>query len=126
VVSVQSGDLTPEQADALKRQIRPMLVYLRRLVTRMNRRRFPSDDPLFRSALLASDSLPPRKKELSRRVIIFDNSNNPAEVTSRGARLVVALSDRASAANQQQPDSRSCRFGINSRRANRRRVAVDE
>jgi len=48
--SMQSADLTPDQAKALKRQIRQMLSYLRRLTQRMNRRRFPSDDPLFRSA----------------------------------------------------------------------------
>ena len=57
MAGVQSADLTPEQADALKRQIRPMLVYLRRLTQRMDRRRFPSDDPLMRTALAAYDAL---------------------------------------------------------------------
>jgi hypothetical protein len=54
---MQSADLTPEQASRIVAQLRPMLAYLRRLVTRMDKRRFPSDDPLFRVALRAHDAL---------------------------------------------------------------------
>jgi hypothetical protein len=57
VAGVYSADLTPAQAESLVRQIRPMLGYLNRLVKRMNKRRFPSDDPLFRSALTAYDAI---------------------------------------------------------------------
>jgi hypothetical protein len=54
---MRSNDLTPEQAEALVRNIRPMLGYLNQLVKRMNKRRFPSDDPLFRSTLTAYDAI---------------------------------------------------------------------
>jgi hypothetical protein len=41
-----SDDLTPEQCDALSKQIGPMLSYLGRLSKRMAKARFPNDDPL--------------------------------------------------------------------------------
>jgi hypothetical protein len=57
VAGVQSANLTPEQAARIVAQVRPMLAYLRRLVKRMDKRRFPSDDPLFRVALNAHDAV---------------------------------------------------------------------
>jgi hypothetical protein len=41
-----SDDLSPEQCDALSKQIGPMLSYLGRLSKRMAKARFPHDDPL--------------------------------------------------------------------------------
>jgi hypothetical protein len=54
---MRSDDLTLAQAEALKLQIRPILVYLRRLTHRMERRRFPFRDPLLRTALAAYHAL---------------------------------------------------------------------
>jgi hypothetical protein len=41
-----SDDLSPEQCDALSKQIGLMLSYLGRLSKRMEKARFPHDDPL--------------------------------------------------------------------------------
>src|SRR5262245_2425750 len=50
-------DLTREQARAIKKKIRPMLGYLNRLKKRMDRRKFPHNDPLFNEVVNAADAL---------------------------------------------------------------------
>jgi hypothetical protein len=54
---MESRHLTPEQARRIVAQIRPVLAYLPPLVKRMDKRRFPSDDPLLLVALKAQDAV---------------------------------------------------------------------
>jgi hypothetical protein len=54
---MQCSDLTPEQASHIRDQVRLMLRYLRRIIQRMNKRRFPVDDPRLRTALVAYDAI---------------------------------------------------------------------
>ena len=46
LAGMDSSDLTPAQAAELREHVRPMLHYLTRLRTRMDRRHFPPNDPL--------------------------------------------------------------------------------
>jgi hypothetical protein len=50
---MQSNDLKPWQARALKNKIRPMLSYLNRLKRRMHRRGFQHGDPLLEAVTKA-------------------------------------------------------------------------
>jgi hypothetical protein len=55
--TMQSGDLTPAQARALKNKLQPMLGYLNRLKHRMRRRGFPHGDPLLAAVCRAEDAI---------------------------------------------------------------------
>jgi hypothetical protein len=50
-------DVTREQAEVLKRNLRPMLAYLGRLKSRMTRRRFQPSDPLVVAVCRAEDAM---------------------------------------------------------------------
>jgi hypothetical protein len=54
---MRSEDLTPRQAETIKKTIRPMLAYLNRLKRRMDQRKFPHDDSLFNEVVDAADAL---------------------------------------------------------------------
>jgi hypothetical protein len=54
---MRSDDLTPKQYERLREKIRPMKAYLARLVQRMNKRRFPREDPLMQKVLAASAAI---------------------------------------------------------------------
>jgi hypothetical protein len=54
---VEAGDFTPAQAAVIRDKVRPILVYLRRLVQRMQKRRFPPDDRFLRTTLAAYDAI---------------------------------------------------------------------
>jgi hypothetical protein len=54
---MRSGDLTKNQARALKNKLQPMLGYLNRLKHRMVRKGFPPDDPLLLAARKAEDAM---------------------------------------------------------------------
>ena len=57
VTLMQSDDLTPAQAKRLKENLRPMLGYLSRLKTRMEKHRFHHEDPLLRAVVKAYDTM---------------------------------------------------------------------
>ena len=52
-----SDDVTREQAEVLKRKLRPMLDYLGRLKSRMTRRQFTPGDPLLVAVCRAEDAM---------------------------------------------------------------------
>jgi hypothetical protein len=54
---MQSDDLTPAQARALKNKLQPMLGYLNRLKHRMRRRGFLNDDPLLAAVCQAEEAM---------------------------------------------------------------------
>src|SRR3954467_4923615 len=55
--SMQSDDLTRQQATALKNKLRPMLDYLSRLKRRMVNRGFLSGDPLLDAVVQAENAV---------------------------------------------------------------------
>ncbi len=52
--TVDSQQITREQAKQLHDAIAPTLGYLSRLIERMEKRRFPRTDPLFKNAFVCS------------------------------------------------------------------------
>jgi hypothetical protein len=52
-----SSDLTTPQLDALSATLSRQALYLRRLVARMDRLRWPQDDPTYARALRARDGV---------------------------------------------------------------------
>ena len=57
LLGVDSHSLTPEQARKLRERLAPMLDYLNKLATRIQRRGFPDDDPLRTRAKAARDAM---------------------------------------------------------------------
>ena len=55
--TMQSHDLTRDQARALKNKLHPMLGYLGRLKRRMVRRGFLNDDPLLAAVVRAEEAM---------------------------------------------------------------------
>ena len=54
---MDSDKLTTKQADQMRRSLYRLANYLSRIVTRMERTRFPPDDPLYKSARRAYDAV---------------------------------------------------------------------
>jgi hypothetical protein len=54
---MNSDDLTPTQARALKNKLQPMLGYLNRLKHRMRKRGFLNDDPLLAAVCRAEEAM---------------------------------------------------------------------
>jgi hypothetical protein len=54
---MNSDDLSIHQYRALSDQLNPMHAYLNRLIKRMNKAKFPHDDPLWPKVLAASAAL---------------------------------------------------------------------
>jgi|RhiMethySRZTD1v2_1073278.scaffolds.fasta_scaffold3659672_1 hypothetical protein len=54
---MRSENLSPKQYERLHEKIRPINAYLTRLIQRMNKRRFPREDPLMRKVLAASAAI---------------------------------------------------------------------
>ena len=54
---MNSHDLTSEQARAISERVRQSLGYLHRLKSRMEKRGFPIDDEVYRSAVTAYNAL---------------------------------------------------------------------
>ena len=54
---VTSADLKPEQVQALQQTLARQLRYLHRLCARMQRLRFPLDDPLVKTAMHAREAV---------------------------------------------------------------------
>jgi hypothetical protein len=52
-----SGDITKEQADQMRRSLFRLTHYLRWLTSRMERRGFPTHDPLYQHAKKAYDAV---------------------------------------------------------------------
>lgn len=49
--------LTKEQADAVRKRIQPVQVFLHELIRRLRDRGFSDDDPVYRAAMKTSDAL---------------------------------------------------------------------
>ncbi len=54
---MDSSNLRPEQCDAMRKRVMEMRRYLRRVSERMQRRRFPHNDPLWKLVNDAENSL---------------------------------------------------------------------
>lgn len=54
---MQTADLTGEQLDALQKQLRPMIVFMRKLHARMTAQQFPATDLLRLRTLTTLDQL---------------------------------------------------------------------
>ena len=78
---MDSTDLTPVQADALRRQIARHLTYLRRLKDRMDARGFPENDLLYVATAKAAEAC----EQLHRQADIRAGTYRRRAGKSRGA-----------------------------------------
>jgi hypothetical protein len=85
---MRSTDLNRQQLTAMEKAIEPSLKYLNKLLTRMQQRYYPDDDPLWKSVLEARSALQKMVSELRSCRAELPKSASPATRENRsGYRL---------------------------------------